>query len=54
MAKHSRQPAEPVALSVITKGFALTEAAAEPDGRRFEVYRDFIVLAPYQHLWFHA
>ena len=46
---------QPVALSVITdRGFVLTEAVAEPDGRPVEGYRDFIVLAPYQHLWFHA
>ena len=29
----------------------LTEAAADVDGRPLERYRDFIVLAPYQHLW---
>jgi amylosucrase len=33
-------------------GFALTETAAEPDGRALETYLDFVVLAPYQHLWF--
>ena len=33
------------------RGFALTEAAGEVDGRPLEGYRDFIVLAPYQHLW---
>jgi amylosucrase len=41
---------QPVALSA-TPGFALTEAAAEVDGRPLERYQDFLVLAPYQHVW---
>jgi len=36
------------------RGFSLTGAAAEPDGRGLEAYEDFVVLAPYQHLWFYA
>jgi amylosucrase len=42
---------QPVSLGVLD-GFALTERAAEPDGRALERYADFVVLAPYQHLWF--
>ena len=43
---------QPLALRAFSEhGFAITETAAEPDGRPFESYRDFIVLAPYQHLW---
>jgi amylosucrase len=33
------------------RGFALSEAAAEPDGRALRAEGDFVVLAPYQHLW---
>jgi amylosucrase len=44
---------QPLALHVIhDQGLRLTEAAAEPDGRLVECHRDFIMLAPYQHLWF--
>src|SRR4051795_11811208 len=46
--------AEPqaVALSVLhDRGLVATEAAAAVDGRALDGYRDFIVLAPYQHLW---
>ena len=43
---------QPVGLGVARdRGFRLTEAAGEVDGRPIEGYRDFIVLAPYQHLW---
>ena len=43
---------QPVGLAVARdRGFRLTEAAGEVDGRPIEGYRDFIVLAPYQHLW---
>ena len=34
------------------EGFSLSGAAAGPDGRGIEARQDFIVLAPYQHLWF--
>ena len=44
---------QPLSVSVLRDhGFALTETAAEPDGRALETYLDFVVLAPYQHLWF--
>src|SRR3954470_8071323 len=33
------------------RGFALSDAAAEPDGRPLRAEGDFVVLAPYQHLW---
>jgi amylosucrase len=43
---------QPLALHAFSdRGFTLTEAAAEPDGRPLERHRDYIVLAPYQHLW---
>ncbi len=43
---------QPVGLGVARdRGFRLTEAAGDVDGRPIEGYRDFIVLAPYQHLW---
>ena len=44
----ARAPATPCA------DFALTEAAADVDGRPLEVHQDFVVLAPYQHLWLHG
>jgi amylosucrase len=46
---------QPMSLEVIrSRGFELSGAAAEPDGRALETYHDFVVLAPYQHLWFYA
>jgi amylosucrase len=33
------------------RGFAVAAGAAEPDGRPLRVEGDFLVLAPYQHLW---
>jgi len=43
---------QPVGLEVARdRGFRLTEAAGHVDGRPIEGDRDFIVLAPYQHLW---
>jgi amylosucrase len=43
---------QPVALSVAgDRGLSVSEAAAAVDGRPVEGYRDFVVLAPYQHLW---
>jgi amylosucrase len=33
------------------RGFAIAGDAAEPDGRPLQVEGDFVVLAPYQHLW---
>jgi hypothetical protein len=33
------------------RGFTLSAAAAEPDGRPLRADGDFVVLAPYQHLW---
>jgi len=33
------------------RGFAVTNAAAEPDGRPLRAEGGFVVLAPYQHLW---
>jgi amylosucrase len=33
------------------RGFAVSADAAEPDGRALRVEGDFLVLAPYQHLW---
>jgi amylosucrase len=41
---------QPVSRAGLT-GFALTDAAADVDGRPLERYQDFVVLAPYQHLW---
>jgi amylosucrase len=41
---------QPVALE-LARGFELSDAAGEVDGRPVERYQDFIVLAPYQHLW---
>ena len=34
-----------------TAGSPSTAAAADPDGRPLRVEGDFLVLAPYQHLW---
>lgn len=43
---------QPLSLEVLReRGFELSPAAAEPDGRAIETYHDFVVLAPYQHLW---
>jgi amylosucrase len=36
------------------RGFELTGAAAEVDGRALEAHEDIVVLAPYQHLWLRA
>jgi hypothetical protein len=36
------------------RDFALTEAATDVVGRPLEVHQDFVVLAPYQHLWLHG
>src|SRR3954447_6857140 len=33
------------------RGFAIADDAAAPDGRPLRVEGDFVVLAPYQHLW---
>jgi amylosucrase len=33
------------------RGFAIADEAAAPDGRPLQVEGDFVVLAPYQHLW---
>jgi amylosucrase len=47
--------ADPQAISldvVRSRGFTLTGGVSEPDGRGVEAYHDFVVLAPYQHLWF--
>jgi amylosucrase len=41
---------QPVALTAL-RGFELKPAAAEVDGRDLERYQDYVVLAPYQHLW---
>jgi amylosucrase len=49
--------AEPqaVGLGVLRdRGFHLSEAAGEVDGRPIEAYPDFVVLAPYQHLWLYG
>jgi amylosucrase len=44
---------QPMSLAVARdRGFEPTPAAAEPDGRGLESSDDFVVLAPYQHLWF--
>jgi amylosucrase len=45
---------EPQAVSAAVahdRGFAVTNAAAEPDGRPLRAEGGFVVLAPYQHLW---
>jgi amylosucrase len=43
---------QPMSLDVVrSRGFELT-GAAEVDGRDLELAHDFVVLAPYQHLWF--
>jgi amylosucrase len=43
---------QPMSLDVVrSRGFELT-GAAEVDGRDLEIAHDFVVLAPYQHLWF--
>jgi amylosucrase len=43
---------QPMSLQLVReRGFELTGAAAEPDGRELEASHDFVVLAPYQHLW---
>jgi amylosucrase len=45
---------QPLPLSLVRdQGMRMTDAAAAPDGRPIEEHRDFIVLAPYQHLWFY-
>jgi amylosucrase len=36
------------------RGFALGPECAAPDGRPLQVEGDFVVLAPYQHLWLRA
>jgi amylosucrase len=33
------------------RGFVFADAAAEPDGRPLRAEGDFVMLAPYQHLW---
>lgn len=44
--------AQPVGLGVLHEhGFQLGEAAGAVDGRPVEAHQDFVVLAPYQHLW---
>ena len=46
---------QPMSLEVIrSRGFELSGRAVEADGRGIEAYHDFVVLAPYQHLWFYA
>ena len=45
---------QPVARRAPDRGFVLTEPSRNPTAAPVEGYRDFIVLAPYQHLWFHA
>src|SRR4051794_31032843 len=53
VANFSADP-QPMSLALVReRGFELTGAAVEPDGRSLESYHDFIVLAPYQHLWFY-
>jgi amylosucrase len=43
---------EPQAVGLgVLRNFSLSDAAGEVDGRPVESYRDFVVLAPYQHLW---
>lgn len=43
---------QPVGLGMLAEhGFELTDAAGAVDGRPVEPYHDFVVLAPYQHLW---
>jgi amylosucrase len=44
---------QPVARDTL-RDFALTETATDVDGRPLEVHQDFVVLAPYQHLWLHG
>ena len=52
LANFTAEP-QPVGLGVLgDHGFALSDTAAEVDGRGLETYHDFLVLAPYQHLWF--
>jgi amylosucrase len=47
--------AEPQAVATsVLGGFPLTASADEVDGRPVEATRDFVVLAPYQHVWLHA
>jgi len=41
---------QPVALDAL-RGFPLTDAAGDVDGRPVERHADVVVLAPYQHLW---
>jgi amylosucrase len=44
--------AEPQAVATVhLRDFPLTKRAGAVDGRAFEVHRDHVVLAPYQHLW---
>jgi amylosucrase len=43
---------QPVAMAVVSEGgLALTEDAAQPDGRAAVVEEDTLVLEPYQYLW---
>jgi amylosucrase len=45
---------EPQAIHVAVardRGFGLGPEAAEPDGRALRAEGDFVILAPYQHLW---
>jgi hypothetical protein len=42
------------ALVRLAAGETVDDAAAAVDGRPLEAYQDFVVLAPYQHLWLHA
>ena len=52
MANFTADP-QPMSLNPIReRGFELTGAVTEADGRSIEAYHDFVVLAPYQHLWF--
>ena len=43
---------QPVDLAVVNeRGLALTEDAAQPDGRPLVLEQDTLVLEPYQYLW---
>jgi amylosucrase len=51
LANFAAEP-QPVALALVAEhGLALTPQAAEADGRPLSVEGEFVVLAPYQHLW---
>src|SRR3954463_684009 len=51
LASFTPEPQAVAAAVARDRGFAIADDAAAPDGRPLRVEGDFVVLAPYQHLW---